>query len=178
MIDTLATVAVDPIKCKQRTERQRVGGGFREIPAIHIGLVRLLSDWGTVQDAHDLRCRKKVGLVNAGSPLSHYSWASLLLASVSAWSPPLHATRRELGVFLDRETRLAERRLKGVGRIIFFIHTKEGSHGKLFHFFFFPMRRERVIYNGHGEHSYENTTWPVTLRYPTSLHISVWPVLC
>lgn len=98
-------------------------------------------------------CRKRVGLVNAGSLVSHYSWASLPLASVSSLSPPLYTTWWELGVFLSRETQLAEQRLKRVAVVgeLSFHPYKSGESWptcSFFFFFFLPMRREKgVIFN-------------------------------
>lgn len=135
------------------------------------------------QDGRGLRWRRRVGLVNAGCLLPHYSWASLSLAGVSSLSPPLNTMWRGLGGFLSWEMQLAEQRLKSaavVGELSFHF-CKRGelcATGPTFSFFFSNEEGEKqVIYNvfsrGHGEHSLENTTWPVTLRHPTPLHIFV-----
>ena len=77
--------------------------------------------------------------------VSHYSWASLPLASVSSLSPPLYTTWWELGVFHSRETQLAEQSLKRaavVGELSFHPY-KSGVSWPTFSFFFFYQWEER-----------------------------------
>lgn len=162
-------------KGKQRRVREK--GALPLVKCQRLTLVLWVCCHIERQRAHGLQWRKKAEMVNAGSLLLHYSWASLPLDSVSSLSPPLHTTWRELGVFLSWETQLAEQKLKRAAVVgeYHFIPAKEGA---TFFFFFSPMRREKsklfiMPFKSHGEHSLENTTWPVTLRHPTPLHIFV-----
>lgn len=125
---TLAAVAIVPKKESGEWEK----GAAAFVKCQRLTLVWCICCHAEGQYCYSLWCRKDIGLMNGEELLlSHYSWASILLASisfiVSAPVPNVYGTGR----FPQLKDAIGQAEAKESSGwwIIIIIHTKVGGHG-------------------------------------------------